>query len=95
MAAITNATGLQIFNTTTTCSTSGVIDNTCTTGAISLPVAEADTSYRIVCVGKTPTNVPVVITTTNSSASQFTITIASLTAAVATFASFDCTAGHN
>jgi hypothetical protein len=93
--AIANNSGLQLFNTTTTCSTSGVIDNTCTTAAITLPVAEPDTSYRVVCIGKSPTNVPVVITTTNLNASQFTITIASLTAAIATFASYDCTVGHN
>jgi hypothetical protein len=92
---VINGTGLQIFNTTTTCSTSGVIDNTCTTAAIMLPVAEPDTNYRVVCTGKGPTNVPVVAWTTNLNAIQFTITIASLTAAVATFASYDCTVGHN
>jgi len=31
----------------------------------------------------------------NSSATQFTITIAALTAAAATFPSYDCMVGHN
>jgi hypothetical protein len=93
--AITNAKGLQLFNTTTTCTTAGSVGATCTTGAISLPVVEADTSYRVTCTGKGLTNVPVVVATTNSSASQFTITIAALTAAAASFASYDCVVGHN
>ena len=91
----TNGKGLQLLNTTTTCTTGASIGATCTTGAITLPVAEADTAYRVVCTGKGLTNVPVVIATTNSSASQFTITIAALTAAAASFASYDCTIGHN
>lgn len=95
MTGVTNDTGLQVFNTTTTCTTGAGVGNICTTAAITLPVAEADTSYRLVCTGKGLTNVPVVIATTNSSASQFTITIAALTAAAASFASFDCVAGHN
>jgi hypothetical protein len=94
-SGITNNKGLQIFNTTTTCRTAASVGATCTTAAVTLPVAEADTSYRVVCVGKGITNVPVVIATTNSSASQFTITIAAITAAAATFTSYDCTAGHN
>lgn len=92
---ITSRTGLQIFNTTTTCTTGASVGATCTTAAINLPVAEPDTSYRLVCTGKGLTNVPVVIATTNSSATQFTITIAALTAAAASFASYDCVAGHN
>jgi hypothetical protein len=95
LSGLTNATGLQLFNTTTTCTTGSAAGSTCTTAAITLPVAEADTSYRVVCTGKGPTNVPVVTNTTNSSATQFTITIAALTAAPASFASYDCTAGHN
>jgi hypothetical protein len=95
IGAVSNFNGLQIFNTTTTCTTGASVGATCTTAAITLPVAEADTSYRVVCTGKGLTNVPVVIATTNSSASQFTITIAALTAAAASFASYDCTAGHN
>jgi hypothetical protein len=95
LAAITNATGFQVFNTTTTCTTAATAGATCTTAAISLPVAEADTSYRVTCTGKGPTNVPVVGWTTNSSASQFTITIVAITAAAATFTSYDCVAGHN
>lgn len=92
---LTNGTGLQVFNTTTTCTTAASVGATCTTAAISLPVAEADISYRVVCIGKSITNVPVVIATTNSSTTQFTITIAALTAAAATFSSYDCMAGHN
>ena len=92
---LTSGTGLEIFNTTTTCTTAASVGATCTTAAISLPVAQADTSYRINCTGKGLTNVPVVIGTTNSSATQFTITIAALTAAAATFSSYDCIAGHN
>lgn len=93
--SVTNSTGLQIFNTTTTCTTGASVGATCTTAEISLPVAEADTSYRIACTGKGVTNVPAVIATTNSSATQFTITIAALTAAAASFSSYDCVAGHN
>lgn len=92
---LSSGTGLQIFNTTTTCTTAGSVGATCTTGAISLPVAEGDTSYRVNCTGKGPTNVPVVSSTANSSASQFTITIAALTAAAASFSSYDCSVGHN
>jgi len=95
VAGVVNSTGLQLFNTTTTCTTGASVGATCTTAAITLPVAEADTSYRMVCTGKGLTNVPVVIATTNSSATQFTITIAALTAAAASFSSYDCTAGHN
>jgi hypothetical protein len=90
-----NGTALQVFNTTTTCTTAASVGAICTTAAITLPVAEADTSYRAVCTGKGLTGVPVVIATTNSSATQFTITIAALTAVAASFASYDCTVGHN
>jgi hypothetical protein len=92
---IKSTQGLQVFNTTTTCTTAPAAGATCTTGAISLPVTEPDTAYRVVCTGKGVTNVPVVIATTNSSASQFTITIAAITEAAATFSSYDCIAGHN
>jgi hypothetical protein len=95
ISLLTNGTGIQVFNTTTTCTTAGSVGATCTTGAISLPVAEADTSYRVTCTGKGPTAVPVISTITNSSATQFTITIAALTAVGASFTSFDCIAGHN
>lgn len=93
--SIGNGTGLQIFNTTTTCTTAASAGATCTTAAISLPVGEADTSYRVSCTGKGPTNVPTVVSTANSSATQFTITIAALTAAAASYSSYDCVAGHN
>lgn len=92
---IFNDKGLQIFNTTTTCTTGAAVGATCTTAAISLPVAEADTSYRVVATCKTPTAVPVVSTTANSSATQFTITIAALTAVAASCGSFDVIVGHN
>lgn len=90
-----NGTALQFFNTTTTCTTAASVGATCTTAAITLPVAEADTAYRVACTGKGITNVPTVIATTNSSATQFTLTIAALTAAAASFTSYDCTVGHN
>lgn len=92
---IVNQPGLQIFNTTTTCTTAATVGSTCTTAAITLPVADADTSYRISCTGKGPTGVPAIVATANSSATQFTITIAALTAAAASYASYDCMAGHN
>jgi len=89
-------TGLQIFNTTTTCTTAAAVGATCTTPNITIPVAEPDTSYRAVCIGKNGfSNVPVVIATNNASVTQFTITIAALTAAAASFASYDCSVGHN
>ena len=91
----TNGTALQFFNTTTTCTTGASVGATCTTAAITLPAAEADTAYRVACTGKGLTAVPVVIATTNSSATQFTITIAALTAAAASFTSYDCLVGHN
>ena len=92
--SITNSTGIQLFSTSTTCSTSGVIDNACTTGAITLPVAYADTNYRLSCTGQGPTALPIVQTYTKSN-TTFTITIVALTAAVSTFTSYDCMAQHN
>ena len=92
---IANQTGLQLFNTTTACTTAAKAGATCTTAAISLPVTEPDTSYKISCTGHGPTNVPTIVATTISSSSQFTITIAAITAAAATYSSFDCVAGHN
>lgn len=91
---VTNGTGIQLFSTSTTCSTSGVIDNACTTGAITLPVAYADTNYRLSCTGQGPTALPIVQTYTKSN-TTFTITIVALTAAVSTFSSYDCMAQHN
>jgi len=93
--AITNGIGLQALNTTTTCTTAASVGATCTTAAITLPVAQADTNYRIACTGKGITNVPTIVAVTNSSVSQFTITIAALTAAAASFASYDCLVEHN
>lgn len=95
LIGVTNGTGLQFFNTTTTCTTGASVGANCTTAAITLPVAEADTAYRVNCTGKGPTNVPTVGWITNSSATQFTITIAALTAAAASFTSYDCVVGHN
>jgi hypothetical protein len=91
---ISNTSGLQLFSTSTTCSTSGVIDNACTTAAITLPVAYSDTNYRLSCTGQGPTALPIVQTYTKSN-TTFTITIVALTAAVSTFSSYDCTASHN
>jgi hypothetical protein len=92
---MTNGTGSQLFNTTTTCTTAAGVGDTCTTGSISLPVTEPDTSYRIVCTGKGPSNVPTIVATANSSSGTFTITIAALTAAAASYSSFDCLVEHN
>lgn len=94
---ITNATGLQLFGATTTCTTAASVGAACTTANINLPVTEPDTSYRIVCIGKESgvTGVPVVVATTNVSTTQFTITIAALTATGASFSAYDCFVGHN
>lgn len=91
---ITNGTGVQAFNSATTCTTGSTVGAVCTTGAITLPVAYSDTNYRLTCTGLSPTNVPTIVTDTKSN-TTFTITIAALTAAAATFASYDCIAVHN
>jgi len=83
----------QSFTSSTTCSTAGSVGATCTTASISLPTAEADTNYRVAVTGIGPTNVPVIQTVTKSN-SSLTITIAALTAAAATFASYDITVTH-
>jgi hypothetical protein len=90
----TTPNNLQFLSTATTCTTGAAIGAICTTGTITLPFAEQDTNYRLVCTGLGPTNVPIVQTVTKSSAS-FTITIAALTAAAASFSSYDCILGHN
>jgi hypothetical protein len=92
-----NAAGLQMFNTSTTCTTAGSVGATCTTANITLPVAEADINYRAVCIGRGSfaSGVPVVVATTPVSGTQFTITIAALTAVGASFTTYDCTVGHN
>lgn len=95
IGTLTNAAGLQMFNTGTSCTTAASVGSTCTTANITLPVTEPDSSYHIVCFGRIPTNVPVVTTATSVSSTQFTITIAALTAAAATFSSYDCIVGHN
>lgn len=94
--AIVNSTGLQIFNVAAgagTCPTAASVGAICTTAAITLPVAEPDTAYRVACTGLAPTNVPIVQTYTKSN-TTFTITIAALTAAAATFTSYDCVVHH-
>jgi hypothetical protein len=93
-ANVTNNTGLQLFNTATSCTTAATINTPCTTAAITLPVAYADTNYRIVCNGLTVTAFPQIQTITKSNTS-FTITLNNLTAAAATYASFDCICAHN
>lgn len=92
--SITNGKGLQLFNSTTTCTTAASAGANCTTGAISLPVAYSDTNYRLSCTGLSPTNEPLVQTYTKSNTS-FTITLVAVTAGAATYGSFDCTADHN
>jgi hypothetical protein len=94
VTGLTNDTGLQIFNTTTTCTTAATINTPCTTAAITLPVGYADTNYRLQCQGLGPTNFPQLQTVTKSNTS-FTITLNNLTAAAASYSSFDCSAEHN
>jgi hypothetical protein len=89
-----NTVGLQSFNTTTSCTTAPSAGAACTTSPILLPIRYSDIAYRAQCTGLSPTNVPVVQTVTKSKAG-FTITIVAITAAAATFASFDCTITHN
>jgi hypothetical protein len=91
---LANDTGLQAFNSSTTCTTAGSVGAICTTGAITLPVAYADTNYRASCTGQGPTNVPIVQTITKSN-TTFTITVAALTAAAANFSNYDCIVAHN
>jgi hypothetical protein len=94
--SITNGPGLQIFNTSTTCTTGASVGATCTTANITLPVTEPDTNYRMWCMGRGfAAGVPVFLSATNVSTTQFTISIAALTAAAASFSSYDCVAGHN
>jgi hypothetical protein len=95
-SGIKNDKGLQLFDATATCTTAASVGATCTTASIPLPVAEPDTNYRVVCTGKGGgSGVAVIQSIINSSATQFTITIAALTAAAATFPSYDCMVGHN
>lgn len=94
LSGLTNATGLQFFNTSTTCTTAPSAGSACTTGAITLPVGYSDTNYRVACFGQNPTNVPVVQTYTKSN-TTFTIQIVAITAAAATFGNYDCIVGHN
>jgi len=51
LAGITNNTGIQAFNTTTSCITRALAGATCTTAAITLPVGYSDTNYRLACTG--------------------------------------------
>lgn len=90
-----NGIGLQMFNTTTTCTTAATINTPCTTAAITLPVAYADTNYRIVCNGLPSVTAFPQIQTITKSNTTFTITVNNLTAAAASYASFDCVVGHN
>jgi hypothetical protein len=94
LAGITNNTGIQAFNTATSCTTAATAGATCTTPAIMLPVAYPDLNYRLACTGLSPTNVPALQTVTKSN-TTFTITIVAITAAAATYGSYDCTAIHN
>jgi hypothetical protein len=94
LTGVTNGTGLQIFNTSTSCTTAGTINTPCTTAPIALSVPQSDTSYRVFCQGLGPTNFPQLQTVTKSN-TTFTITLNNLTAAAATYASFDCSVEHN
>lgn len=89
-----NALGLQAFNTTTTCTTAATINTPCTTAAISLPVGYADTNYRVSLTGLGVTTFPQIQTVTKSNGS-FTITLNNLTAAAASYTSFDVIVTHN
>lgn len=94
VGGITNSQGIQLFNTSTTCETAASAGSTCTTAAITLPVAYSDTNYRLVCTGLSPTNVPAIVGATKLNTS-FTLTIAAITGAPATYDSFDCIASRN
>ncbi|HWY07251.1 MAG TPA: hypothetical protein VNY24_10350 [Candidatus Acidoferrales bacterium] len=94
LTGVTNGTGLQLFNTATSCTTAPTINTRCTTGAITLPVGYSDMNYRLQCQGVGPTNFPQLQTVTKSN-TTFTITLNNLTAAAATYSSFDCSAVHN
>jgi len=91
---VANRIGLQSFNSTTTCTTAATAGAACTTAAITLPVGYADTNYRVAVTGLSPTNVPVVQTVTKSN-TTFTVTIVAVTAAAATYASYDFIVTHN
>lgn len=93
-AGIQNSLGLQVFNTTTTCTTASTISTPCTTSAISLPVGYGDTNYRVSVTGLGVTAFPQVQTITKSNGS-FTITVNNLTAAAASYTSFDVIVAHN
>ena len=94
LAGITNNTGIQAFYTTTSCITRALAGATCTSAAITLPVGYSDTNYRLACTGLSPRNVPG-LQTVKKSNTTFTITIVAITAAAATYGSYDCTAVHN
>lgn len=86
-----SGTGWKHIHSATTCTTGAAVGATCTTAAISWNgTAFANTNYDLTCtLSGTLTNVPVVIGTTKSTGS-FTVTIAALTAAAATYAEVDC-----
>jgi hypothetical protein len=91
---LTNGTGIQRFNSTTTCTTAATAGATCTTASINLPVGYSDTNYTVSVTPLGPTNVPVFQTVTKSNTS-FTITIVAITAGAASFSSYDVTVTHN
>jgi len=75
------------------CSTAASVGATCTTGAISLPgTAFPNTSYALSCTMSSTSGVPTIVGVTKSTAS-FTLTVAALTASVAS-GSVDCVALH-
>ena len=94
LAGSVNGAGMQLFSTPTNCTTAARFGSTCTTAPITLPVGYSDTNYRLVCSGLSPTNVPAIIGPTKSN-TTFTLTIVAITAAPASYDSFDCIAEHN
>jgi hypothetical protein len=91
-----SGTGLKHVRSGTTCTTAAAVGAICTTASISLPgTAFPDPAYTLSCTLQGAlTNVPVVIDT-NKSAGSFTVTIAALTAAAASYAEVDCIAIHD
>jgi hypothetical protein len=93
--AVLNATGIQYVTGTACTITGGAIGNNCTT-AVTLPVAEADTSYKILgCTlqagsGPAITGDAFTLTTTG-----FNLRIIAMSAAATGAGTYQCLIGHN
>ena len=87
---IVNGSAWQSFTGAVGCSTSGSAFSVCTSSPIGLSVAFANTNYTLTCTLSNTTGLPVVSSVSKSTGS-FTITIANLTAVVAT-GNYNCTA---